>query len=291
MARAGGDRAAWLVVTVHEFQTASGVRLRPVASRPGDLNWLFLPGGPGIGSESLQGLADAVEVPGVSWLVDLPGDGSNIVAGDPFAGWPGVLVEAARALPRPVFVGHSTGGMYLLSVPELESLLAGLVLVSSAPHAGWMDDFVRMTQEHPLPAVDAAAAAYEADPTDVNIGLVTVAAAPWNFTPAGVAAGAELLARMPYNTAAVDWSARNFDSTYELSWWPAALPALVVSGAQDRIVNQRLWDVPRFQGGHVLHRRIDAAAHFPWVEQPAAVRAAFHDLAVISAGVVAGPLD
>ncbi|MET7419700.1 hypothetical protein [Dactylosporangium sp. NPDC005555] len=42
---------------------------------------------------------------------------------------------------------------------------------------------------------------------------------------------------------------------------------------------QRLWDEPRFQGAHVLHRRIPDAAHFPWVEQPSAVRAAFHELA------------
>ena len=63
---------AWRGVTVHEFRTASGVRLRPVAQRPGDLNWLLLPGGPGIGSQSLQGLAEATAVPCVTWLVDLP---------------------------------------------------------------------------------------------------------------------------------------------------------------------------------------------------------------------------
>ncbi|MEV4140065.1 alpha/beta hydrolase [Dactylosporangium sp. NPDC049742] len=268
-------------MTVSEFRTASGVRLRPVAERAGDLNWLLLPGGPGIGSESLHGLAEAAGVPGVTWLVDLPGDGSNTVGGEPFARWPEVLAEAAEALPRVVFLGHSTGGMYLLSVPELEPLLAGLVLVSSAPHAGWLADFERMVGEHPLPAVDAAGAVYEADPTDEHLRRLTVASAPWNFTPAGLSAGAEMLARMPYNTAAVDWSARHFDSTYELRWWPASVPTLIVSGAQDRIVTQRLWDEPRFQGPHVLHRRIEDAAHFPWIEQPSAVRAALHELAAL----------
>jgi alpha-beta hydrolase superfamily lysophospholipase len=273
-------------VTVDEFRTASGVRLRPVAERSGDLNWLLLPGGPGIGSESLQGLAEAVGVPGVTWLVDLPGDGSNVVGGDPFAGWPGVLVEAAEALPRVVFVGHSTGGMFLLSVPELEPLLAGLVLISSAPHAGWMTYFLEMAQGHPLPAVEAAGAVYEADPTDEHLRRLTVASAPWNFTPAGVVAGAELLARMPYNAAAVDWSARNFDSAYASRWWPERLPTLIVSGAQDRVVAQWLWDEPWFRGGHVLHRRIEEAAHFPWVERPDGVRAAFHELAAVVAGSV-----
>ncbi|MER7008257.1 hypothetical protein ABT297_35140 [Dactylosporangium sp. NPDC000555] len=138
-----------------EFWTPSGIRLRAAGSRQGSGNWLFLPGGPGIGSESLEGLVAAVEVPGASWLVDLPRDGSNTAAPgggeDPFAGWPGVLLEAARSLPGAVFVGHSTGGMYLLSVPELEAHLTGLVLVSSAPHAGWLPAFAELTRQRPLP--------------------------------------------------------------------------------------------------------------------------------------------
>jgi pimeloyl-ACP methyl ester carboxylesterase len=258
------------------------VRLRSVADRPGELNWLLLPGGPGLGSESLQGLADTIDVPGATWLVDLPGDGSNRVGGDPFAKWPGVLVEAAQALPHPVFVGHSTGGMYLLSVPELEPLLAGLALVSSAPHAGWLAEFERMTQEHPLPEVAETSAAFEADRTDAGLGRIVVAAAPWNFTPEGIPAGVELLARLPYNTAAVDWSASNFDATYQQRWWPAAVPTLLVSGEKDRVVTQHIWDDPRFRGAHVLHRWIEGAAHFPWIERPAAVRAAFHELAAAS---------
>lgn len=33
-----------------EFHTAHGVRLRRTSRTPGPWNWLFLPGGPGIGS-------------------------------------------------------------------------------------------------------------------------------------------------------------------------------------------------------------------------------------------------
>jgi hypothetical protein len=40
-----------------------------VAERPGDLIWLLPPGGPGIGSESRQSLAEAIDVPVVTWLV------------------------------------------------------------------------------------------------------------------------------------------------------------------------------------------------------------------------------
>lgn len=259
--------------------TPSGVRLIRHASRPGRFNWLLLPGGPGIGSESLTGLADAMEVPGTVWRVDLPGDGSNQQApgapADPFEVWPGVLIEAADAVADPVFVGHSTGGMYLLSTPELEEQLAGLVLVSTAPDASWKPRFVAMTQAHPLPAVDAAFAVYEDERTDARLGDIAVASAEWNFTAAGVDAGRALLAAMPYCRAAVDWSDASFDDVYQAAWWPAETPTLILGGAQDRIVWQGLWDEARFQGANVTRAVIPDAAHFPWIENPAAVREAF----------------
>ncbi len=87
--------------------TPSDVRLTRRAARPGRLNWRFLPGGPGIGSESLHELVGALDVPGSIWLVDLPGDGSNRnrkgAPDDPFSVWPQVVVEAAMDLPNAVF--------------------------------------------------------------------------------------------------------------------------------------------------------------------------------------------
>lgn len=267
--------------------TPSGVRLRRRVRREGPLNWLLLPGGPGIGSESLHELADGLEVPGAVWLVDQPGDGSNRDApgagADPFAAWPGVVVEAAKALPNPVFVGHSTGGMYLLATPALEDHIVGLALLDSAPDSSWHPRFVAMTQAHPLPAVEAATAIYEADRRDETIAAIAVASAPWNFTPARQAAGRDLLARMPYNSAAVDWSDAHFDHIYRAAWWPRDIPTLILAGEDDRIVWQGGWDDPRFAGPNVIRRGVPAAGHFPWIENPDAVAAAF---AALSARVL-----
>lgn len=263
--------------------TPSGVRLHRRSLRPGPLNWLLLPGGPGIGSESLHEPAEALDVPGAIWMVDLPGDGSNRAPpgapDDVFSVWPRAVREAAQALPDAVFVGHSTGGMYLLDTPDLEPLLKGLALVDTAPDALWHARFVAMTRACPLPEVDAAAAIYERDRRDANIAAVAVASAPWNFTPAGLRAGRELLARMPYNSAAVDWSDMHFDHTYRARWWPETLPVLRIAGEEDRIVWQGAWNSSRFQTANVIARTIPHAGHFPWIENPAAVREAFAALA------------
>jgi pimeloyl-ACP methyl ester carboxylesterase len=263
--------------------TPSGVRLRRHSGRAGALNWLLLPGGPGIGSESLMELAEVIDVPGTVWLVDLPGDGSNRsppgAPRNPFAAWPRAVLEAARAVENPVFAGHSTGGMYLLDTPELENVLRGLALLDTAPDASWHARFVAMTRQHPLPAVAAATAVYAADRRDENIAAIAVASAAWNFTPAGVERGRALLGRMPYNAAAVDWSDANFDHVYQARWWPAVMPALRLAGRDDRIVWQGGWNDPRFQTPNVIERMIDDAGHFPWIENPLQVRAAFGDLA------------
>jgi pimeloyl-ACP methyl ester carboxylesterase len=84
---------------------------------------------------------------------------------------------------------------------------------------------------------------------------------------------------MPYNGQAVAWSDEHFDHTYLAKWFPERLPTLIVSGGEDRIVSQRLWDDERFEGEHVLRRRIDGGGHFNWIERPDAVRAAFTDFA------------
>ena len=265
------------------FFTPSGVRLRRAGRRPDPINWLLLPGGPGIGSESLVGLAAAMDVAGDIWLVDLPGDGSNRDApgagADPFMRWPGVVLDAAEALTNVVFVGHSTGGMYLLATPELERCVIGLALVDTAPDCSWHARYVAMTARHPLPDVEVAMAVYEADRRDENIAAVAVASAPWNFSPAGLEAGRELLAGMPYNSAAVDWSDAHFDHTYRAAWWSSSIPMLILAGSDDRIVWQGDWDQARFAGPNVIRTLIEGAGHFPWIEDPASVGYAFTALA------------
>lgn len=270
------------MATEHVHWTPSGVRLRLHRRCDGDVDWLFLPGGPGIGSESLHELVDAAAVPGCSWLVDLPGDGSNTDApgapADPYSGWPRVLLEAAQAVDRPVYVGHSTGGEYLLATPALAEVLHGLVLISTAPDGSWIPVYEAMTTTHPLPGVERAMARHNSDPTNETLREVAVHSAPWNFLPGSLAAGAELLGRMPYNLTAVQWSARHFDRDYQMAWWPTTLPTLIVSGSADRVVTQSLWQPARFHTENVIWRVIPAAGHFPWMEQPGAVREAFAEL-------------
>lgn len=259
------------------------MRLRKVAGGNGRWNWLFVPGGPGLGSESVAELARVAGVPGAVWLVDLPGDGSNrntaAVPANAYERWPDVLAEAAEGLESVIMVGHSTGGMFILSVPELEHRLAGLVLVSSAPHAGWRPAFAAWVRAHPLPGVGEAADRYARVPADETLRALTLAAAPWSFTAAGLPLGRVLLEGLPVCHEAVAWADAHFDGVYRARWKPRTVPALIISGAEDHIIDQRLWQEDAgFRRSHIVRRTIQSAGHFPWVENPDAVRSAFADL-------------
>ncbi|MEW2810842.1 alpha/beta fold hydrolase [Streptomyces massasporeus] len=238
----------------------------------------------GAGGRVRGGAGPCGRCPGTTWLVDLPGDGSNHggpqVPARPYEQWPTVLAEAARPLDDVVMVGHSTGGMFMLSCPELEGQLAGMALVTSAPHAGWRQTFAQWAEVHPVAGLGEAADAYGHNPNDETLRLLTLAAAEWNFTPEGLAAGRALLDGFPYCHDAVAWADAHFDATYRALWKPhSGLPTLIVSGAEDHVVDQRLWaDDPAFGRPHVLRRTIEGAAHFPWVENPRAVRSAFAEL-------------
>ena len=269
--------------------TPDGVRMRRHSRNPGEFNWLLLPGGPGIGSESLLELADAITVPGSIWLVDLPGDGSNTAQGraNPYASWPHILLQAPRAVTNPVFVGHSTGGMYLLATPPLQDLVCGIALLDTAPDCSWHSEYLEMTRRNPLPAFERAALEYSRHKSVENLAALAVASAAWNFTPAALGTGEALLARMPYNSAAAQWSDAHFDHTYRALWWPLHLPVLRLWGEEDRIVSQRAWAAQRFQTPNVMHRAIPAAGHFPWIDNPDAVARAFTEFA---ARVSPGPM-
>jgi pimeloyl-ACP methyl ester carboxylesterase len=176
--------------------------------------------------------------------------------------------------------------MYLLDTPALADHVVGLALLSTAPDAAWRSHYIATTQSQPLPAFDAALKAYEADRSNETLRDLTAASAEWNFPPGSLDAGRALLQRMPYNLDAVEWSDANFDNDYVSSWWPKTLPVLIAAGADDCIVGQSGWDDPKFLGANVIRRRIPGAGHFPWIDNPQAVRAAFADLSLAIAAAI-----
>ncbi len=247
------------------------------------LNWLFLPGGPGLGSESLTSLTQTLNLPGRTWHLDLPGDGSNLTDNNTefFSHWQAALVEAVGALDHVILVAHSTGGMYALSTPELEKMLTGLVLMDSAPSAEWQGLFMNYVQEHPISGFENLHKIYAQKPNNAVLTQLTLLSTPYLFTELGLKKDISFLESLPYNFETCEWSAAHFDSTYKAKWIPKNIPTLIFAGEQDIITPLNLFEnSPDFQHPNILIRYIKNAGHFPWIENPEVVAMVFKEYSV-----------
>jgi pimeloyl-ACP methyl ester carboxylesterase len=96
--------------------------------------------------------------------------------------WPQAILEAVIALDNVILVAHSRGGMFALSLPELEQHLKGLVLLDSAPDNGWQQLFASHIEHHPLPELEKAEHIYKQSPSNESLKEFVIAGAPYMFT-------------------------------------------------------------------------------------------------------------
>lgn len=249
-------------------------------NKAGHFNWMFLPGGPGMGSESLQELVDLLELPGRSWFLDFPGDGSNLIEEDEsyFPRWQEALLEATKTMENVILVAHSTGGMYALATPGLDRTLTGLVLMDSAPDASWQGPFQEYVKNHPLSEMEKCEKAFVANPNNKTLRDLTVASAPYLFHPSCPKEKGDFLKRLPYNHRSCAWSGENFDQTYKAKWSPKRFPCLIFAGDHDVITPLENFDT--FMVGdypYLMKKKIKDAGHFPWIDNPKDTVKTFED--------------
>ncbi len=261
--------------------TKSGARLECI--RVGEeegLNWLFLPGGPGLGSEALLPLMNILKLPGSMWRLDLPGDGSNTTADNKqaFSHWQQALIEATTVLKNVILVAHSRGGMFALATPELEKTLTGLVLMTSSPDMSWQKGLESKLVDFPLPEADKADEKYQQHPSNSSLRECVIAAAPrMFFTKEGLQKGIEFLEKLPFNYEVYQWTEEHFDPTYQAKWVPS-IPTLILSGEKDIAIPLKYFQERKeFRRDNILMREIKNAGHFPWIENPGEVVAAFNE--------------
>lgn len=260
--------------------TLSGARLRLFnkIQQENGLNYAFLPGGPGMGSESLIELVALLSdsLNDNLWLLDLPNDGSNRSADFSFSNWRQALIEVSETLPNLIFVGHSTGGMYLQSIPELENKISGLVLMDSAPDCSWQVAFEQYCNQHPIDGMENILQNYMASPNDEHLKQLTVISAPYCFAESHQEIGKQLFNNLPINHEATAWSTANFDNLYQANWAPKTVPTLIFSGELDKITPVSNFSQRKeYLRDNIIIDIVEKAAHFPWIENPEKVLALF----------------
>jgi len=256
--------------------TKSGARLLQVTNNQGK-NWLFVPA-PGLGSESLTELVTLLQshIQGSLWMLDYPNDGSNIGRNLNFANWSQALIEATIMLDRPILVGHSTGAMFIQSIPELEQLAAGFVFMDTAPDMAWKKTFEQHMQQNITKAISDCANQYANNPSNETLRDLLIASLKFCFMPKSLNSGIKMMEKLPINHMPADWSDQHFDPTYEAKFIPKSLPTLIMAGEYDQITPIVVYtEKSEYHRKNILIESISNAGHYPWLDNSEGVLQVF----------------
>ncbi len=257
-----------------------GYRAKLVATQPGmPLHWLFLPGGPGLGSESFGDLCQSLRLAGNTWCIDYPNDGSNQDKHyQEFNRWKDGLVDLLKSFNNIILVAHSFSGMFVLSDPRIEKYIKGLVLLNTSPNANWMQEIPRQAEKYHLPNVSSLQEQYQKDPSDALFKKLTLACAPYFFSESTVELGKALLQKLPYSHTSYDWAGTHFHPHYEAQWIPEEIPALIMGSEYDHITPLSLFqDDERWQRNNIQMECLSDVGHFPWVSNGNQIKSMIND--------------
>lgn len=245
------------------------------------VNWLFLPGGPGVDSECMLELTKHLYVPGNCWLVDLPFNGTNqpyeFTSNEVYKLWPDYLLRAVTNFNNPILVGHSFGGFLPLFVPELEALLKGFVILNSVPT---LDShlFAQCSEGRGLPPLDSYRSDFVSNPTIDTMKALYKAEAAYFFALENRNKGIEaIIDRLEYCLPTEHWFYTEGATEFKtIRWVPQTVPTLILGGENDYITPLEIFmQDKRFERTNIKICNIPNAGHFPWLEKPGFMRAKF----------------
>ncbi len=242
--------------------TQHGARLLKIQSRDVSPNWLFLPGGPGLGSASLQGLSDKINLPGTLWNVDFPNDGDNLLDDDSITleRWQQAVIEACQQFKEVYLIAHSFAGMLALTINQLDDLIQGLVLINSAPDQSWQKQLMFNDMD------DAFYEKYDAYiqmQNNQTYREFCLECYPVFFAENEYEKGKKFLQQLSYNNRAYQWAENFFHPHFNPTWIPS-VPTLII-GCHDQLTPINLFlQHKEYQRDNIKIEAIEGDSHFAW---------------------------
>lgn len=237
--------------------------------------WIFLPGGPGLGSEYLEPLAKNLNLPGSTLLVDFPKDGTNKEGLLNFTYWKKGLIDLVAACNEPILVGHSFSAMFVLDTPEIEPYLKGLVLMNTTTKNSFFEHVSTMQKLYNLPDLIPSAAEYHLAPSNETYKNFWDVYKYYCFTQEELPLGEKMMELLAFNNEPYHYAIQHFFPNYHSTWQPK-IPTLTIAGENDFICPPTVFteDIA-FQRDNILNQVIPKAGHCSWLLYMDEVRECF----------------
>lgn len=259
-------------------QSKYGYRINQLSNNASGYTWLFLPGGPGLGSEYLIDFCKTLQLPGSIYVLDFPMDGTNINGNLDFAEWRKGLIDLLTNFQNTILVTHSFSGMFALSMPEIENYLTGMVLMNTTTKNSFFEHVAKMHALHQLPDLVPAASAYHLNPSNETYKSFWETYKYYCFTQEEMSQGEEMMKLFAYNNAAYHYAITHFYADYESKFSSSQLPIMTITSADDYVCPPDIFISDKnFQSNNILNKIIPEAGHCPWVMHFNAVQAAFNE--------------
>lgn len=229
-------------------------------------NWLFLPGGPGLGAQYLFEFSKQLALPGTVSLVDFPLDGANQHGSLNIKQWQKGLFDLIQTIPNPILVTHSFSGMFALSLLEQHESLAGLVLMNTTTTNSFFQHVSEMQRKHDLPDLASAAAAFHLHRCKANFQRFWQDYKYYCFTQGEIVLGEKLMELFAYNDKSYYFAVQNFYSQFQYQQKQYSFPVLTIASENDYVCPPRIFiDNKNYQAKNILNKIIPEAGHFPWL--------------------------
>lgn len=267
----------FLMEKLNYFFDENHVRYTLVSTRGvKNLNWLFIPGGPGGDSSYFYELAVSLGLSGNTWLLDFPGNGSNHLDGNDFEQWYDIFIPTLRKFENPIVVGHSFGGMFPLLFEELENVLSGFVILNSSP-GDFQSAAAKVAKLRNLPSFGEEMTALALNPSQETFDIALAACAPYYFPEHSLEQGRLLLNKIAFNyKAPIWWLSKFVEEPFNAKWVPKKVKTLNIGGEFDAMCPFTVFqEDDRFARQNIIHALIKDAGHFPWIEKPQHVHELF----------------
>lgn len=243
-------------------------------------NWLFLPAGPGLGSDYLIEFCKKLNLPGSISVVDFPKDGTNTQGELSIQHWRLGLIDLLQSVQNPILVAHSFSGMFVMCFPEIEQYLTGLVLMNTTTRNSFFEQVSAMKEKHNLPDLVPAASQYHLQPNHDTYKEFWQTYKYYCFTAEEKAEGEKMISLLAFNNEAYHYMIEHFYEHYMCRWAPETIPTLTISSENDFICPPQIFlQDARFQRNNILNKLISKAGHCPWLLYLAEVQRCFDELA------------